>query len=262
MEVPPLPPGPGEGGNHHHARQRSRQFFEYASDATFVHDVEGRIVDVNAAACASLGYTKEELLTLGVPDIEILHTEEGFHFWRELPVGSTEKFEGRHRRKDGSILPVEVHVSVLETDEGRQLLAQARDISERKRSDEALRAIEARYLRIAANTSGMVFHLVMKPDRSVALTFVSEGCRPLYELEPAEMLAEPRWLHWVVHPDDKEVYRQTLRRSVETLERFQGGGAGAAALRHGALGDGTGAPGPAVQRRRVLERRGARRERT
>ena len=220
MKAPPLPAVPGEGDERRDAEQRFRQFFEHASDAAFVHDADGWIVDVNAAACASLGYHREELLQLGVPDIEAMHTGEGFLFWRELPVGSTEKFEGLHRRKDGTTFPVEVHVSVLETDEGRQLLALARDISERKRSEGTLRAVEARYLRIAANTSGMVFHLVMKLDRSVALTFVSEGCRPLYELEPAEMLAEPRWLHWVVHPDDKENYRQTLHRSVETLEPY------------------------------------------
>ena len=217
-----LPPSdiPDEGGESRHAGQRSRQFFEHASDAAFVHDVDGRIVDVNAAACTALGYSREELLTLGLLDIEAMHTGEGVRFWHELPVGSKERFEGVHRRKDGSTFPVEVHVSVLDTDEGRQLLAQARDISERQRSEEALRAVEARYLRVAANTSGMVFHLVMKPDRSVALTFVSEGCRPLYELEPAEMLAEPRWLHWVVHPDDKDGYRQVLHRSVETLEPY------------------------------------------
>ena len=91
----------------------------------------------------------------------------------------------------------------------------------RQRGEDALRVVEARYLQIAANTSGMVFQLVMKPDYSVTMPFVSEGCRQLYELEPAEMRADPRLLHRVVHPEDKDNYRQVLRRSVQTLAPYQ-----------------------------------------
>ncbi|MBE7212224.1 MAG: PAS domain S-box protein, partial [Gluconacetobacter diazotrophicus] len=90
----------------------------------------------------------------------------------------------------------------------------------RRHGEDERREVQTRYHRVAANTSGMVFHLVMQPDRTISLPFVSDGCRQLYELEPSEMQAEPRWLHRVVHPDDKESYRQALHRSVETLAPF------------------------------------------
>lgn len=122
------------------SEHRFRQLFNQASDAAMVHDIDGRVVDANEIACASLGYTREELLTMGVPDFETTHDPtEGFRFWRELAPGSVEKLEGCHRRKDGSTFPVEIHVSVLETAEGRHLLALIRDITERKRDEEALR---------------------------------------------------------------------------------------------------------------------------
>ncbi len=123
-----------------HSEHRFRHLFNQASDAAFVHDTDGRVVDVNAAACASLGYTRAELLTMGIPDIEMTHDPaEGFRFWRELPAGGVERFEGCHRRKDGSTFPVEIHVSVLETVEGRRLMALIRDITARKSTEKLLR---------------------------------------------------------------------------------------------------------------------------
>ena len=82
------------------------------------------------------------------------------------------------------------------------------------------REIDARYRRISAHTPGMVFQYVVRPDLSVALPFVSEGCRPIYELEPAQLQAEPRLLGRVVHPEDKENYKRELMHSYETLRPF------------------------------------------
>ncbi len=122
------------------SEQRFRQLFNQASDVAMVHDLDGRLVDVNEQACASLGYTRAELLTMGVPDFEMMHDPvEAFRCWRELAIGSVEQFEGCHRRKDGSTFPVEIHVSVLDTTEGRYLLALVRDITARKHAEELLR---------------------------------------------------------------------------------------------------------------------------
>ena len=51
--------------------QRFRQFVDHAADDMFLHDLEGRFVDVNRAACQSLGYTRDELVALRVEDVEI-----------------------------------------------------------------------------------------------------------------------------------------------------------------------------------------------
>ena len=123
------------------SEHRFRQLFEQASDAAFVHDAHGRFIDVNDVACASLGYTYAELLNLGVGDIDPTpDPTERFRFWQELDAGSVEKFETVHRRKDGSTFPVEIHASVLKVPEGRYLLALVRNITERTRHEELLRA--------------------------------------------------------------------------------------------------------------------------
>ncbi len=170
-----------------HERRRSEhrfhQLFNQASDAAFVHDMEGRVVDVNAAACASLGYTRAELLGMGIPDIEMTHDPaEGFQFWRELPVGSVEQFEGCHRRKDGSTFPVEIHVSVLESVDGRHLMALIRDITERKGTEKLLRTRACEQEAVArlgtrALSSGSMDELLQEAVALVADTLGIERCR-------------------------------------------------------------------------------------
>ena len=91
----------------------------------------------------------------------------------------------------------------------------------RRRSEDALREVEARYQRIAANTAGMVFQLVMKPDFSVTAPFISEGCRQVYELEPAQLQSNPKLVNRMVHPQDKAQYNRVLREAVANVQPFQ-----------------------------------------
>ena len=121
------------------SERRFRQIFNRASDQALLHDVDGRIIDVNATTCTALGYRREELLTLWVNDIVDPPVKpEVLARWRTMPVGEVISVEARHRRKDGTHLPVEVRLSVLETTEGRRVLALARDVTERRKQDELL----------------------------------------------------------------------------------------------------------------------------
>ena len=375
-------------------RQRSevqfRLIFDQASDAAFLHDMEGRLVDANHSACTSLGYSREELLELGIADIDAQCSREtSIELWTNLLPGQTECFESYHRRKDGSRFPVEVHVSVSTTHGKRLLLALARDSTERKhqelhlrgrvrqqetvarlgasalsgmgpdelfqqavslvsetlgvefsrvhehlpeqgifitraalghapdsvgktirqedcqfvfgymlktggpviiddldtearfevsddtrasgvksgiwvligrdgtglprfgtlevstkerrhftaedvhfvqtaanvlaaavarrRNEDALRVVEARYQRIAANTPGMVFQSVQKPEGSFALAFVSEGCRSLFGLEPRQLYAQPELISERVHPEERNSFLRLIQESKASL---------------------------------------------
>ena len=112
--------------------QHALKIVEQASDAIFVYDLDGRFVDANHAACALVGYTHDELLGLGVDDLEpSFDVEQGRKRWREMVIGEHVTVEGINRRKDGSVFPEEARVSVVETDGRRLLLALVRDISER-----------------------------------------------------------------------------------------------------------------------------------
>jgi PAS domain S-box-containing protein len=112
---------------------------EHVADALFVYDPEGRIFDVNRRACGTLGYTREELLSLSMTDLETILLPGGVvGLWLRLALDEPVSAEGSQRRKDGSTSPVEVRAGLLEANGRRLALSVARDISERKALTEQL----------------------------------------------------------------------------------------------------------------------------
>ncbi|MDP1767342.1 MAG: PAS domain S-box protein [Nitrospirota bacterium] len=123
-----------------------------AADMVFWIDTESRFVNVNDAACQRLGYSREELLSMRVADIDPDHqTEPSPRLLEELRQAGQLRFETRHRTKNGEIYPVEIVVNYVAF-EGQELnFAFARDISERKLAEEALRTSEVQWRQFVAN---------------------------------------------------------------------------------------------------------------
>ncbi|MBM3121656.1 MAG: PAS domain S-box protein, partial [Chloroflexi bacterium] len=122
------------------SERRFRLLVERAADAVFLHDMQGAIVDVNQQACESLGYTRDELLKLAVRDIEAAVPEDAQRgLWRSLTAGAPQTLQGAHRRKDGSVFPVELRIGSFDIDGRPYILSLARDVTERQRAEAALR---------------------------------------------------------------------------------------------------------------------------
>ena len=82
------------------SEERFRTLVEQASDAIFVHDAEGRLLDANQSACQCLGYSRKELLRMTVMDIaEGIRLAEMRQLWQELQPGQSQMVRGRHRAK-------------------------------------------------------------------------------------------------------------------------------------------------------------------
>ncbi|BDG03214.1 hypothetical protein AMOR_22100 [Anaeromyxobacter oryzae] len=126
--------------------RRLDRLTRWSRDLVFLTDDAHRIVEVNERAAEALGYTREELLRLAVPDLRDPATVADFpdRVREEMAHGAL-LFETRYRRKDGSTFPVEVSVHVDEVDGRRLFQGIARDISERVAAEQALRASEAKF---------------------------------------------------------------------------------------------------------------------
>ena len=134
---------------------RFRIYMENAVDSLFVHDFEGRLLDVNRQASISLGYSREELLSMSVVDFEVDYTlEELKSVWFKLEEGKPATFAGNHRRKDGTIFPIEIRLGAFITAGGRRCIGLVRDITERKRMEDELIDSNER-LRLATEASGV-----------------------------------------------------------------------------------------------------------
>jgi PAS domain S-box-containing protein len=121
------------------SENRFRTLIEQASDAFFLHDSDGRFLEVNRQACKSLGYTREELLRMCVFDVEQdFDMRKAQQAWGQSEPGEPYTLQGHHRRKDGTAFPVETRLSSYYLDGQRLHLGLARDITERRRAEEAL----------------------------------------------------------------------------------------------------------------------------
>ena len=122
------------------SERRFRALMEQAGDAFFLHTQQGRILDVNRQACASLGAGRETLLGMTVQQIEQGYPKENIEpVMASLKPGQILTLQGRHQRLDGSSFPVEIRLSRLDLDGTVLFSALVRDISERQRQDEQLR---------------------------------------------------------------------------------------------------------------------------
>jgi PAS domain S-box-containing protein len=147
------------------SEQRFRQLFEQSVDALFVYDEIGHIVDCNSQACRLLGYSREELLGLSVQDVSLdILTEErsskergGGTPWQRALAGEPGMFsfstEGEGVRKEGTAFAAEVRVGSVDYAGRRMILASVRDITERRRTEEALWQSERRFRAIFERAS-------------------------------------------------------------------------------------------------------------
>ena len=129
----------------HDSERRFRTLIDRAGDAIFLADMDGRLVDVNQMACQSLGYTREELLRLTVFDIDPA-AEASNHkqnIWANLPTEQYVTINSEHRRKDGSLFPVEIRIGLLPLHGTDYVLGFARDISERKEAEKERQRLQA-----------------------------------------------------------------------------------------------------------------------
>ena len=166
-------------------------------EAAFLIDENARFRYVNDEACRKLEYTKEELLNLGVPDIDPDFSVERWpDHWRSLKEQRSIIFESRHKTKNGRIIPVEINANYFEYGNAGYGLVLVRDITERKRAEAEYNQLQAEMARahriaIMGQFTATIAHEISQPitaarnNASAALRFLARTPPDLEEAHEA-----------------------------------------------------------------------------
>jgi PAS domain S-box-containing protein len=142
------------------SEERYRFLFNQIADAIFIHDENAQILEVNAAACANLGYSREELLRMKTTDIDDSEYRQGFkeRLSLQLEQGSLHDIEGVHIARDGRRISILVNSRKIIYQGRMAVLAVARDITERKQVENLFRTLleSAPDAMIIADTEGHI----------------------------------------------------------------------------------------------------------
>jgi PAS domain S-box-containing protein len=121
-------------------KQRA-QMLDGATDSIFIHDPDDNFIYVNEAACRAHGYSRDEFMKMKITQVIAPEQLSDLPPIRqEIEEKGQITIESAHLRKDGSIMPVEVHSQIIESDGRKVFLDVIHDITERKQAEEELQA--------------------------------------------------------------------------------------------------------------------------
>lgn len=124
---------------------KNQMLLRTASDGIHILDADGNVLQASNAFCRMLGYSLDEVLSLNVAQWDAQWSPEDLKERIDsiMASGKSAFFETKHRRKDGSMLDVEISAIGVRIDGKSMLYASARDITQRKLDEKALRESEA-----------------------------------------------------------------------------------------------------------------------
>ena len=196
--------------------EKNRMLLRNASDGIHIVDIDGNLIEASDSFFAMLGYSREEMLGMNVSCWDVqLPPEEALLKLREQLSGSPERmqFETLHRRKDGTVIDVEVSGFPLDLNGRRVLFSSSRDISQRKRIDAALRESELRYRSIIDVSP--VPHVLNNDQQEV--TYLNAAFTQVfgYTIDDVPTLAD--W--WIVAFPDPDYREWASKRWQERVEK-------------------------------------------
>jgi PAS domain S-box-containing protein len=193
------------------SEEKYRNMIEQASDGIFILDEEGRCIDANPAACQMLDYSREEIRDIS--GREILHEDEqtiGKLKKDELRSGQTVVVERKMRKKTGGLVNAEISYKSLSTG---YILAIARDITEKKKAEEALGKSEE-IRRLIMNSA---LDAIVCIDMTGNVTVWTPQAEKIFGWREEEVLGK-KLTETIIPPQYRERHEQGIRQYTSTRE--------------------------------------------
>ncbi|HVG16147.1 MAG TPA: PAS domain S-box protein, partial [Chitinophagaceae bacterium] len=202
-------------------REAALQQFKFtadqASDPFILMREDGTFAYLNKKALEAWGYTEEESKGIRVPDVDPIYNDEIFSSaFERAQIEEIPTFETLHKRKDGHIYPVEVKMGGLTLKGKPHMFAIARDITERKKTEQKIRESEERF-RIMANTIPQSVWITDAEGRTEFLNqHWCDYCGELYSNTTADDIALKH-----LHPEDAPKVMKVFKEAMQTGEPWE-----------------------------------------
>ncbi|RQD82052.1 MAG: PAS domain S-box protein, partial [Methanocalculus sp. MSAO_Arc1] len=179
-----------------------------ASQMLFVHDLSGAFLDVNEKSVQNTGYSREELLSMTVWDIDPDTEEHEFTewLWKESKPYEEMIFETRHQRKDGSVYPAEVHATKVILHGEPCIMALATDITDRKEAEAELRENEKTFRGIIENFQDIYY----RTDLEGRVRMVSPSAARILGYDSIEEIVGVPASDFWVNPDERDEFMKRI----------------------------------------------------
>jgi len=203
------------------SEERFRILFDKESDMVLVQQLDpesrkARFIEANDSALGRLDYSRDDLLEV-IPEEVLLFENKGemIHFFKKLKEDKKALWEMTALSSKGRRIPVEVHSHLFEMEGKTTILTVARDISDRKAVENALRENEKRYSSIFNNSEAVM--LLIDP-RSEKIEDANEAACAFYGYTCNELIGEPFSL--ILSTDPSEVFRMMQLASTDQQKHF------------------------------------------
>ncbi|MGD0036726.1 MAG: PAS domain S-box protein [Bacteroidota bacterium] len=192
-------------------------------DCISITDLENKILFVNDSFLATYGYTEAELLGKNISIIRSpIVSSKDSNAIQSKTMKKGWHGEIRNRRKNGTEFTVELWTSVVINSSGSPIamVGVARDITERKQAEEALRARDIQFKKLAAQVPGMIYQFMQKPDGTFCVPFTSEGIRDVFGCSPQDVRDDFSPIAKVISSKDFGNVINSIKNSAQQLTPF------------------------------------------
>ncbi|MFO7598677.1 MAG: PAS domain S-box protein [Candidatus Desulfacyla sp.] len=201
------------------SEKRFRNLYDEAPVGYFEYDLQGNITQVNRTELEMLGYTVEEMI--GQPCWNFIVEDARGQILEKL-AGTRSPAHGlerTYRRKDGTTFPVLYEDRLLTDENGRitGIRTTIQDITERKRSEEALRERDNLLKKLSIHVPGMIYQFMRRPDGTYCVPFASEAVKDIFGCSPEDVKEDFSPIARAILPEDLDRLMESVKSSAEHM---------------------------------------------
>lgn len=194
----------------------NEQILRTTIDGFILADTDGKIMEVNPSYCQMVGYSKEELLSMNISDVEIsLNEEEVKKRVQEIVAYGRDQFETQHKSKSGHKIDLSVSIVITQKKETTLVAAFVRDITQRKKAEKTLKESEQKLRNIFENSTNLFYSHTTENK----LTYLSPQVKNILGYTEKEALTQ--WTNLISDNTANQIGIKLTQKAIDTGERQQ-----------------------------------------